>query len=126
MLKRVLAMGLFLGAAFSATPALADFSACGSALVATVPQEEIRLYTICITKGGMPVQDRAGAYNNRGNAYLREGEPDRAFEDLTRAIESDPRRGTGYLREQVRAVEGPRRRAGPALLRPRPPSPPTG
>ncbi len=80
----------------SATTALADFSACESAYTTNDTKQQIALYTSCLTKGGLPIQDRAGAFNNRGIAYARVGEMDKAFNDFTWAIEADPRWATAY------------------------------
>lgn len=82
-----LALGLWIGAAGAAH---ADFSACGSALQADDPQMQIRLYTTCLTKGGIAATDRAGAFNNRGYAYMRLGDGDRALADFSASIENDP------------------------------------
>jgi tetratricopeptide (TPR) repeat protein len=89
-----LALGLWIAATGAAR---ADFSACGSALQATDPHQQIELYTICLTKGGIASGDRAGAYNNRGVAYLGLGEEDQALADFSAAIENDPKWNTSYL-----------------------------
>jgi tetratricopeptide (TPR) repeat protein len=81
----------------AASPAQADFSACESAYTSNDPHQQIDLYTICLTKSGMAGADRAGGFNNRGLAYERVGEEDKAFNDFTWSIESDPNWGTAYL-----------------------------
>ena len=81
----------------AASPALADFSACDAALGASDPQRQIELYTTCLTKGGLPLSDQAGAFTNRGVAYLKIGESDRALQDFSWAIEDDPNWGAAYI-----------------------------
>ena len=81
----------------SAPPALADFSACEAALQSDNLQQQITLYTTCITKGGLPIVERMGAFNNRGIAYRRLGETDKALQDFSWAIESDPNWATSYV-----------------------------
>jgi tetratricopeptide (TPR) repeat protein len=80
-----------------AGPAWADFSACESAFVATDPHQRIGLWTICITKSGLTGAERAGAFNNRGIDYEQVGQEDKAFQDFTWSIESDPNWGTAYV-----------------------------
>ena len=80
-----------------AGPALADFSACDAGLRATDPEQQVRSYTLCITQGELPIDGRAGAYNNRGLAYERLRQFDKAFQDFNSAIESDPNWGTWYV-----------------------------
>ena len=81
----------------AATPALADFSGCESAYTRKDPREQIDLYTVCLTKGGLPPSQRAGAFNNRGVAHLQLGETDKAFEDFDVAVQLEPDWGTAYL-----------------------------
>ena len=81
----------------SATAALADFSACEAALSVDDPRQQVARYTTCISKGGLAIQERMGAYNNRGIAYGRLGEVDKAFQDFNWAIESDPHWPTSYI-----------------------------
>ena len=81
----------------SANSALADFSACTAGLQTNDPEQQIERYTQCITNGGLPIVDRMGAYNNRGNAYARLGEMDKALQDFSWAIESDPSWATSYV-----------------------------
>jgi tetratricopeptide (TPR) repeat protein len=81
----------------TAGAAKADFSACDSAYRASDPHQQIDLYTICITKSGLAGAQRAGAFNNRGLAYEQIGEHDKAFQDFTWSIESDPNWGTSYV-----------------------------
>lgn len=77
--------------------AKADFSACESAYHAKSVDDQIQLYTLCITKGGLPLQTRSGAYNNRASLYMAKGEVDKALADLNKAIEYDPTWGISYL-----------------------------
>lgn len=94
-----LCVGLF--SAVGASPAKADFSACESAFYAKTPDEQITLYTLCITKGGLPLRDRSGAYNNRASLYMGQGELDKAFADLNKAIEYDESWGVSYLNRGI-------------------------
>ncbi len=96
MIAKLLAALSFVVGLGYASGALADFSACDSAFRAHDSQQEITLWTSCLIKGGLPLQDRAGAFNNRGVAYERIGETDKAFNDFTWAIEADPRWATAY------------------------------
>ncbi len=86
-----------LALAGSATPALADFSACESGYQEHDLREKIRLYTICITKGGIGLTDRAGALINRGVAHEELGESDLALADFNASIDADPNGGWGHL-----------------------------
>jgi tetratricopeptide (TPR) repeat protein len=94
---RLIAALAFLAALGLAGPALADFSACASAYSASDAKQQVDLYTICITKSGVTGADRAGAFNNRGLAYLRLGEDDKALQDFSWSIEADPNWGTAYV-----------------------------
>jgi tetratricopeptide (TPR) repeat protein len=96
---KLIAAGAFAAALSvgAAGPALADFSACESAFTATDPHLRINLWTLCITKSGLTGPERAGAFNNRALDYLHTGEEDKAFQDFTWSIESDPNWGTAYL-----------------------------
>jgi tetratricopeptide (TPR) repeat protein len=95
--KAVLAALALVGLAAVATPALADFSGCESAYVEREPHEKIRLYNICLTKGGIQRADIAGGLNNRGVAFLDIGETDKAMADFTLSIEYNPDGGWPYL-----------------------------
>ena len=97
IIARVLAAIGFAAVLGTATTALADFSACESALTTNDTKQQIALYTTCITKGGLGIAERMGAFNNRGDAYQRLGEFDKAFNDFTWAIEADPNWGVSYL-----------------------------
>ncbi len=90
---------------FSAAHALADFSACDAAYHEKDVNQKIDLYTICITKGGLPAGDRSGAYNNRGIAYQSIGKIDEALADFSRAIKLDPTWGMSYLNRAAIYVE---------------------
>jgi tetratricopeptide (TPR) repeat protein len=83
--------------AFGATAAHADMSACASAFVKESVDERINLYTICLTSGGMTRQNLAGAFNNRGVAYLEKGDVEHAFSDFGNSIKYDPKWGRAYL-----------------------------
>lgn len=95
----------FIALLFGASPAFADFSACDSAYRTSDANDKIDLYTTCITKGQLPAQDRAGAYNNRGIAYQSIGKIDEALADFTAAIELDPTWGLSYLNRAAIYVE---------------------
>ena len=90
-----------------AGPALADFSACDSAYHATDPHDQISGYTLCIAKGGVPASDLGGAFNNRGIAYLRLGEVDKAFDDFSQSIVYDPHFAIAFVnRGEIYAQRG--------------------
>ncbi len=90
-----------------ARPALADFSACESALATTDRRQQIDLYTICLNKGGIGLKDRAGAINNRGVAYRAIGDIDHALRDFNGSIDDDPRWGAAYFnRGEIYASRG--------------------
>jgi tetratricopeptide (TPR) repeat protein len=80
-----------------AGPALADFSACDSAFRESDPNRKLVLWTHCITKSGLTGAERAGGFNNRGLVYEKLGEPDKAVQDFTWSIQSDPNWGTAYV-----------------------------
>jgi tetratricopeptide (TPR) repeat protein len=82
---------------FGASVARADMSACSSAYVKESPDEQIALYTLCLTKGDMTSKDLAGAFINRGVAYLRKADADRALADFSKSIHYDPKFGLAYL-----------------------------
>lgn len=88
---------LALVVAAMAAPARADFSACESGYQEQDLREKIRLYTICITKGGIGRADRAGAFVNRGVAHEQLGELDLALADYDASIAEDPTGGWGHL-----------------------------
>jgi len=72
-------------------------SACSSAYVKSDVDQQIALYTRCITGGDMSKGNLAGAFTNRAVAYLEKGEVDKAFADLNSAIHFYPRMGLAYL-----------------------------
>lgn len=80
----------------AAGAARADFSACESAMATKDPGQQVDLYTLCLSKGGVPPSDVAGAFNNRGVAYLALGEEEKAFADFNAAIQYDPKWGISY------------------------------
>jgi Flp pilus assembly protein TadD len=84
---------VILAGLFVSTVARADISACTSASVKESLEDQIRLYTICLTKGGMDAKQLAWAFNNRGVAYYRSGDMDRALADLSKSIHYDPEWG---------------------------------
>jgi tetratricopeptide (TPR) repeat protein len=90
------ALALALGAGAMAQYAN-SLAACGSAYAKKDPKDQIRLYTLCIEKGALEVKNRAGAYNNRGVAYLEAGEIDKALVDFNAAIRDDPDWGLAYV-----------------------------
>ena len=93
-MRAIIAFLVFLA---STTLAHADFSACKSAYRSKDPNRQIYFYTVCIEKGSLRATDRAGAYNNRGIAYLEIGEADKALADFTRSIQLNSGWGNAYL-----------------------------
>ena len=89
--------GLCLAVWALASPAWADFSACESATATPDKTEQIRLYSLCLNKGGLVPEDRTGAYNNRGVDYMATGDLDKAIADFDAAIQNDPLWGSSYL-----------------------------
>lgn len=94
-----------LAGAFLAGPAAgqgADWSLCGPA----APEDWDRAIAACsrlVASGSLKSAERATAHVNRGTAYLRKGEADRAIADLTAALRLEPgdvvalnRRGEAY------------------------------
>ena len=77
--------------------AQADMSACGSAFTKESLDDQIRLYTLCLKKGQTSPKTVAGAFLNRGIAYQRKGELDRALADFNKSIQYDPVYGLAYL-----------------------------
>ena len=93
--------------ALAARPARADFSACAAAYAAKDPGRQIELYTTCLKHGGLVSTDVAGAFTNRGVAYVHVGESDKALQDFTWAIQYDPRWPVAYAdRASVEAGQG--------------------
>jgi tetratricopeptide (TPR) repeat protein len=79
-------------------PALADMSACESASITKEPHERIRLWTLCIEKGGgIDPGNLGGALANRGSDYMRIGDLDKAMADFTASIQYIPRWAFGYF-----------------------------
>ncbi len=76
--------------AFATQPARADMSACAAAAAAKDPHQQVDLYTTCLKHGGLTSTDVAGAFNNRGVGYEQIGEPDKALQDFTSAIQYYP------------------------------------
>jgi tetratricopeptide (TPR) repeat protein len=71
-------------------------SACSSAYVKSDTDQQIALYTRCITGGDMSKGNLAGAFTNRAVAYMSKGDIERAFADLNSAIRFYPRMGMAY------------------------------
>ena len=92
MLKALILVGgmALLALGCTATPSRADFSACASAYEAKDLHQQIDLYTTCLKHGGLPGDALAGAFNNRGIAYQRLGETDKALQDFIWATQYDP------------------------------------
>jgi len=68
----------------------AGWAACDSASRKASPDEQIRLYTLCITNGQINRWDIAYALRNRAYAYIRKDELDRALEDLNESLRYNP------------------------------------
>ena len=77
--------------------ARADLSACGSAYVKDSPDEQIHLYTICLTHGGLSRTDLAAALLNRGVAYRQKGDVDAALADFDKSLKYDAKFGLAYF-----------------------------
>ena len=91
--------GLALGTlvVLGAGSAHADMSACESAPYAKDYREQVNLWTLCIEKGGgIDAGNLGGALSNRGVAYVRLGEFDKAMADFNASISYIPRWGFGY------------------------------
>ena len=71
------------------TPAMADMSACQSA-VGTSVRERIADLTTCISKGKNGVSTNSYLYVLRGISYGELGDADKAFKDYSTAIELTP------------------------------------
>jgi tetratricopeptide (TPR) repeat protein len=114
MVRLVTLFGVLLAvAALAAKPARADFSACSAALAAKDPHQQIDLYTGCLKHGGLTSTDVAGAFNNRGVGYEQVGEPDKALEDFTSAIQYYP--GWALPRANRAGIEASRGRCADAM-----------
>lgn len=77
------------GAAFSA------MGACESAIRNKTPDEEIRLYTICMDE--LPESAMAGALHNRAVAHLEKGDLNAAEADLNASLSYDNEYGLAYF-----------------------------
>jgi tetratricopeptide (TPR) repeat protein len=53
--------------------------------------QQIESCTTLIQSGGETTENRASAYNNRGNVYHGKGDNDRALADYSEAIRLDPK-----------------------------------
>jgi tetratricopeptide (TPR) repeat protein len=58
--------------------------------------EAIRLFTKAIDSGELSQEHLSVAYNNRGNAWYKKGDYDRAVADYTKVIEIEPRQVFAY------------------------------
>jgi tetratricopeptide (TPR) repeat protein len=72
-----------------------DHHACGNAQGTVEPADQEKACSAVIARGGDP-ENLAVAYANRGNAFLRRGDNDRAIADYGRAIRLDPRLVDAY------------------------------
>lgn len=52
--------------------------------------EAIRLFTLAVDAGGLSTRNQAFVHHNRGNAYLKKGQLDRAIQDYDQAIHLGP------------------------------------
>ena len=68
----------------------ADWSACASARRRPSLDDQIRLYTLCITGGQVTRANLAYAFGRRAYAFIRKGDLDRALEDLNQSLSYDP------------------------------------
>jgi tetratricopeptide (TPR) repeat protein len=84
-----------------ASGAKADRSACSSGYVKDSLDDQIRLYTLCLTGGSLSRGEISWAFGSRGGAYLQKGEFDRALSDFTRAIEFDPKYALAYYNRAI-------------------------
>lgn len=68
----------------------AGWAACESASRKAVPDDQIRLYTVCIANGQLHRWELAYALTHRAYAYSRKGELDRALADVDQALVYNP------------------------------------
>lgn len=91
-------------------PAFAAMGACEGAYVKSDPQDQIRLYTICLDD--LQEEAVAGAYHNRGVAYMRTGQLEQAMSDFDASLLYDNNYGLAYFnRAAVYAEQGQLTRA---------------
>lgn len=103
---RALAAALVASALFiTGNTATAAMGACTSAAAKDDPASQIRLYTLCIEGGQMRPKDLAGAFNNRGVAYLNDNQIDAAFADFSKSIQYDPKFGMAWLNRALIHLE---------------------
>ncbi len=88
---------LLVASLIATSTAQADMSACGSAYAKDSLDDQIRLYTLCLTQGGVGRQNLAGAFAGRGVAYYRKGDVDQAMRDFDNSIRLDPDYGLTYF-----------------------------
>lgn len=79
----------------SGGPVFAAMGACEGAYVKSDPEDQIRLYSICLD--GLDQESLAGTYHNRGVAYLQTGELERAMSDFDSSILWDSDYGLAYF-----------------------------
>ncbi len=68
----------------------AAWAACDSAIRKASPDDQIRLYTLCITNGQTRNWDIAYALRGRAYAYVRKGDLDHALEDVNLSLRYNP------------------------------------
>jgi tetratricopeptide (TPR) repeat protein len=73
-----------------------DFNAAFAAKNRGDYDDAIRLYTQAIESGDLSQESLSIAYNNRGNAWQKKGDSDRAMEDYDKAIKIDPNDAYAY------------------------------
>jgi tetratricopeptide (TPR) repeat protein len=86
--------------------ARADSSACSSGYVKKSPDEQIALYTICLTHGQVSRDHIAWAFHNRGVAYWQKGDTVHALADLNSSLEYDPKFGLAYFNRAFIEMNG--------------------
>jgi tetratricopeptide (TPR) repeat protein len=96
-----------LGLLASATPVMAEMSACQSVQSVKDPRERIADYTVCIKRGGNGASMTGVVYAMRGLAYGQLGDLDAALKDYSSAIELNPEIDAVYaLRGEIYANRG--------------------
>jgi tetratricopeptide (TPR) repeat protein len=88
-----------LALALPVAPAFAGLGACEGAAVKKRPDDRIRLYTICMEN--LADKHMAGAYHNRGVAYLEVGDLENALSDINTSLQYDSEFGLGYFNRAI-------------------------